>query len=109
MIDLCDALAGGASAVLAVAVLAPQRPAPIVSFAPPPPPIEEPPPSAAVDWPDAFDRRAAGCDAAARLLLAGALDAVRAPWADRLLERALLEEPDPAVRAAIARAVTQRP
>jgi hypothetical protein len=55
-------------------------------------------------WPALVDRSAAHCDADARLDLAGALAAVRAPWADAILQRALDEEPDVHVRAAIAAA-----
>ncbi|MEA2687601.1 MAG: hypothetical protein QOD51_208 [Candidatus Eremiobacteraeota bacterium] len=55
-------------------------------------------------WPALVDARAAGCDAAARLALVDALVAVRAPWADAILQRALDDEPDALVRDAIGAA-----
>ena len=53
-------------------------------------------------WPQRIDARAAGCDRAARIELAEALGAVNAPWAAAILVQALAEEPDEAVRVAIA-------
>ncbi len=52
-------------------------------------------------WPSLVDPRAAGCDAAARWELVDALAAVRAPWAETILVRALDDEPDPDVRNAL--------
>lgn len=69
-----------------------------------------PPPEAvpcAPAWPALVDRSAESCDANARLDLAGALAAVRAPWADAILRRALDEETDERVRAAISAARTR--
>jgi hypothetical protein len=66
------------------------------------PPFSDPPRPSTPHWPALVDPSAAACDAAARLALAGALGAVRTPWAAAILGRALAEETDPAVRAAIA-------
>jgi len=60
----------------------------------------EPPPQSAA-WPLLLDPCAARCDVAARLALVDALAAVRTSWAGAILERALDDEPDPRVRAAI--------
>jgi hypothetical protein len=56
-------------------------------------------------WPVLVDARAARCGAADRVALASALGAVRAPWADAILRRALDDEPDPFVREALAAAL----
>ena len=119
------------TALMAVVIFAPSRgPAPVaVSFAPPPaPPLSEqwepccvepwePPaideavevsPSAVTAtaaWPELVDPRASGCDAAARLGLVEALGAVRTPWAEAILRRALEHESDPAVRGAVVTAL----
>jgi hypothetical protein len=63
-------------------------------------PLAEPPPSVPA-WPALVDPSAALCDAGVRLALVEALAAVRTPWADTILRRALDEEPDACVRAAI--------
>lgn len=99
------------TALLALAIFAPPRAAggPAVSFAPPiAGPVErtlpaEPwQPPGEPSWPGLVDPRAAGCDAAARLALAEALLAVRAPWAEAVLRRAAAEEREPSVLAALA-------
>jgi hypothetical protein len=94
------------TALLALAIFAPQAPAqpPVAAFAPP---VNE----RAVErraepaWPRAIDARAAACDANARLALADALATVRAPWAEAILASALEDEHDPAVRAVIGDAL----
>ncbi len=55
-------------------------------------------------WPALVDPSAAACEAVVRLALVEALAAVRAPWADAILRRALLDETDARVRAALERA-----
>jgi hypothetical protein len=94
------------TALLALAIFAPAaapRP-PAVSYAAP---VTE----RAVErrtepvWPSMIDVRATGCDASARLALVDALAHVRAPWGDAILTRALDDEPDAAVRAAIGDAL----
>ncbi|MBV8299004.1 MAG: hypothetical protein JO083_05630 [Candidatus Eremiobacteraeota bacterium] len=55
-------------------------------------------------WPALVDRRAAGCDAPARLALVEALLAIETPWARAILQRVLDDERDPAVRAAVTAA-----
>lgn len=115
------------TALMAVVIFAPSRvparsgfAAPgAISFAPPPaPPVVErwdPPadpmvspadawPAVAPEaaWPTLVDHRAAGCDAHARCALVDALATIATPWADAILRRALDDEPDAAVRAAIA-------
>jgi hypothetical protein len=99
------------TALMAVVIFAPSRVPALAtaSFAPPPappaidswqPPVHEP---AAPAWPNLIDHRAANCDAAARLGLVEALAAVRTPWSEAILLRALDDEPDSAVRfAAVA-------
>ncbi|MEO7040305.1 MAG: hypothetical protein ABI186_09780 [Candidatus Elarobacter sp.] len=62
----------------------------------------------APSWPERFDPRAAGCDAAARIALIGALAEVRAGWAESLLRSAFGEETDPHVRGALEDALAQR-
>jgi hypothetical protein len=106
------------TALTAVVIFAPSRvPAPAtMSFSPPPAPPAferwEPhppePATASVDaaaWPGLIDRRASGCDAAARRGLVEALASVRTPWSDAILSAALDDEPDPSVRAAVAAAL----
>ncbi|MDQ6942090.1 MAG: hypothetical protein M3169_06185 [Candidatus Eremiobacteraeota bacterium] len=120
------------TALMAVVIFAPARvAAPVTtSFAPPPtPPAMEsweptpaidswtPPPafdsweplaneSAPPAWPTLIDRRAATCDVAGRLGLVEALVAVRTPWSEAILRRALDDEPDPEVHAAVAAALS---
>jgi hypothetical protein len=65
----------------------------------------EPPPSDAPLWPTLVDRRACDCDATARLGLVEALATVRSSWSETILRRALDDEPDPAVRDAVVRAL----
>jgi hypothetical protein len=118
------------TALMAVVIFAPSR-APAsctTSYAPPPapPPFEQwqPPPLEAWDapaepevpvaapetatWPALVDRRAAGCDAAARLDVVEALAAVRTAWSESVLRCALDDEPDAAVRDAVAAALGAR-
>lgn len=59
-------------------------------------------------WPLLIDASAFACDASARRDLADALAALRAPWADAILERARDDEPDDDVRAALRRALEGR-
>ncbi|HWT06646.1 MAG TPA: HEAT repeat domain-containing protein [Xanthomonadales bacterium] len=123
-----------ATALMAVVIFAPSRaPAAVAtSFAPPaaPPAIErceaiaarepwessatiercepispEPPSANAPAWPALIDRRASGCDAAARLGLVEALASVRTAWSQEVLRRALDDENDPTVRAAVVMAL----
>jgi hypothetical protein len=56
-------------------------------------------------WHLLVDPRAAACDAAARWELVDALAAVRAPWAEAILVRALDDESDPDVRNAVRAAL----
>jgi len=111
-----------ATALMAVVIFAPNRAAAMVtaSCAPPPAPpaMERWAPAAEIDlwapldpaphvtrapvWPAAIDPRAAGCDASARLGLVEALATIRTPWSDAILRSALDDEPDPAVRDAVA-------
>jgi hypothetical protein len=81
-------------------------PLPFEAFAPAGVMLLPEPPACAPAWPALVDRSAAACDADARIALADALAAVRAPWADAILRRALDDEPDARVRAAIAAART---
>lgn len=136
LLDVPSLLAVLAALLCAVAMFAPARapkPAP-ASFAPPlaaEPPVErwsppllhdephvtddaewdtftEPPAQAQhATWPLLIDERAFACDAAARRDLVDALAALRAPWADAVLERACAEEPDDGVRAALRRALSR--
>ena len=110
------------TALMAVVIFAPSRvPAEMtMSFAPSPTPpaverwepspvIEcwEPEPAIAHEpaWPALIDRRASGCDAAARMDLVKALAAVRTPWSEAILHRALDDEPDPTVHSAVVEAL----
>ncbi|HEV2642664.1 MAG TPA: HEAT repeat domain-containing protein [Candidatus Elarobacter sp.] len=119
------------TALMAVVIFAPCRvPAPVTtSFAPtasPPPferweplpiahweppaidlcdPLGDDPVAAGPAWVALVDPRASACDAAARLSLVEALASVRTPWADAILRRALDDEPDPGVRAAVVAAL----
>lgn len=114
-----------ATALMAVAIFAPKRPAEAtLSFAPPasraeaeverwsPSPaalpswsIAEPPTPREPAWPSLVDERAAGCDREARLALVDALATVRAAWADSILSHALADETEASVRVAIERAL----
>jgi len=113
------ALAVAGTLLMAVVIFAPVPvPATVtVSFAPPGSPPRELP--FAETWPDAWSDRsssavaaprwpvlldpsAADCDVAARLALVEALRAVRAPWADEILRRALDDEHDDTVREALS-------
>ena len=106
------------TALMAVVIFAPSRvPVPAtMSFSPPPAPsaIErwepfQPEPAGAAEhaptWPALIDRRASGCDAAARLRLVEALASVRTPWSEAILYAALEDESDPSVRAAVVTAL----
>ena len=64
------------------------------------------PAAAPLAWPLLVDPRASACDVGVRLALVDALAAVGRPWAATVLVRALYEEPDAAVRAAIERELT---
>jgi hypothetical protein len=55
-------------------------------------------------WPALVDPSAAACEPVVRLALVEALTAVRAPWADAILRRALLDETDARVLTALERA-----
>jgi hypothetical protein len=111
------------TALMAVVIFAPARvAAPVItSFAPPPAPpaMESWEPPTAIDsweplanepaapvWPTLIDHRAGNCDVAGRLGLVEALVAVRTPWSEAILRRALDDEPDPAVHAAVAAALS---
>ena len=132
LLDVPSLLALLAAVLCAVAIFAPARAArpAAISLAPPlapEPPVErwsppllddEPhvtgdagwetpadPPAVTqrATWPLLIDARAISCDALARCDLVDALAALRAPWADAILERALEDEPDDGVRAALRR------
>ena len=63
--------------------------------------------SASVEqWPALVEATAIACDAAARIDLADALGALRSAWAESILRQAYETEPDPAVRSAIAAALS---
>ena len=112
-----------ATALMAVVIFAPSRVPAVVttSFAPPPAPPatecwERPPATDAWDppatepsaplWPTLIDRRAVDCGVAARVGLVEALAAVRTPWSEAILRRALDDETDPAVHAAVNAALS---
>jgi hypothetical protein len=57
-------------------------------------------------WPALVEATAIACDAAARIDLADALGALRSAWAESILRQAYETEPDPAVRSAIASALS---
>lgn len=63
--------------------------------------LPAPPPA----WPALLEPGAGGCDRAARLALIDALGAVRTPWAEAILERALRDDPDDAVQQGAAAAL----
>jgi hypothetical protein len=95
------------TALMAVVVFAPKAPvAPVVaSCAPPnaPPALERWAPPHASEapepaWPALIEPSAAGCDRAGRLALIDALGAVRTPWAEAILTRAVRDDPDETVR-----------
>jgi hypothetical protein len=65
----------------------------------------DPPRLGVAAWPALVDPRASACDAAARLGLVEALAAVRTPWSEAILRRALADEPDVDVRDAVAAAL----
>ena len=92
------------TALMAVVIFVPSRVATpaTISFSPPPCPsaIARTP-----AWPTLIDRRASGCDAAARLDLIEALASLRTPWSEAVLHGALEDETDPAVRAAVVAAL----
>jgi hypothetical protein len=85
------------TALTAIAIFAPREPARPANVSPLLAPPELPP-----GWPERIDPGAAGCDCATRIELAEALGAVASPWAAAVLRQALDEEPDVAVRVAIA-------
>ena len=79
----------------------------VVIFAPQPEPRAQPAAVVTIAepaWPMLVDPRAHGCDVATRLALADALAAARCEWAAGIVARAVDDEPDPRVRAALARA-----
>ena len=92
------------TALMAVVIFVPSRvpAAATVSFSPPASPSAT---ARTPAWPTLIDRRASGCDAVARLDLVEALASLRTPWSEAVLHGALDDEPDPAVRAAVAAAL----
>jgi hypothetical protein len=109
------------TALMAIVIFAPSRSlAPVsISLSPPPaPPAVErwdaaatmawetaERDSATAAWPTLIDPRAADCDRAARLLLVEALATVRTAWSETILQRAVEDEPDQAVRDAVIAAL----
>jgi hypothetical protein len=95
------------TALMAVVIFVPSRvPAPAtISFSPPASPCAI---ARTPAWPALIDHRASGCDAAARLDLVEALASLRTPWSEAVLNGALDDEPDPAVRAAVVAALGVR-
>ena len=111
------------TALLAIVIFAPRRPAraaATVSYAPPiaPPPVERwspphtddgvfapdlffEPPARTVTWPELVDPAALGAPGQTRANVVEALGALRTPWALAVLERARDEESEPLVRAAL--------
>jgi hypothetical protein len=73
------------------------RPAYAPSAEPGLPPVTPPSPT----WPELVDPRAAGVDPTARRALIEALGSVHAGWARAVLQRALDDESEPALREAI--------
>jgi hypothetical protein len=57
-------------------------------------------------WPALVEATAIACDAHARIDLADALGALQSSWAEAILRQAYETEPDPAVRSAIASALS---
>ncbi len=57
-------------------------------------------------WPALVEASAAGCDVPARIDLADALGALGSTWAESILRQALETEAEPAVRSAIAAALS---
>jgi hypothetical protein len=57
-------------------------------------------------WPALVESGAGACDRAVRLALLDALDALRTPWAEAILERALRDDPDDAVQRRAAAALS---
>ena len=57
-------------------------------------------------WPALVDASAVTCDVPARIDLADALGALQTTWAETILRKAYEVEPDPAVRDAIATALS---
>jgi hypothetical protein len=77
---------------------------------------DEPPPPAAIatvspgpavaGWPMLVGAAPAACDVPARIDIAEALGALASPWSEAVLHEAYDAETDPAVRAAIAAALS---
>jgi len=117
VIELSSALAVAGTGLAAFAILAPRTvallpaaaPAPLSRPRPPsydegwPPPFVAlgPEPPATARWPAWVDPAATGADLQLRGVLIDALGAARTTWARSILERALDDEPDAALRAAI--------
>jgi hypothetical protein len=92
------ALTVAGTALMAVAIFGPFRKP--VDF------DEAPEPAAVAQWPALVEATAVACDVPARIDLADALGALRSAWAAAILRQAYETEPDPAVRSAIASALS---
>jgi hypothetical protein len=99
--SLPTALAVAGTALMAVAIFGPFRK-----------PLDAPEPLTAVEapdavqWPALVEATAVACDVPARMDLADALGALQSAWAESILRQALATELDPAVRSAIAQALS---
>ncbi len=101
------ALALAGTALMALALFGPFRRStaePVEAAAPAPPAVV--PAAASAAWPALVEPSAAACDPQARIDLADALGALRSPWSESILRHAHDSEADPAVRAAIAAALS---
>jgi hypothetical protein len=90
------------TALMALAIFGPFRKPiePAESERPAEPPIGREP------WPALVAATALSCDAPARIDLAEALGSLRSAWAETILQAAYETETDPAVRSAIASALS---
>jgi hypothetical protein len=95
------ALALAGTALLAMAFFGPFRRTSETSDV-----AETPAPGATVLWPALVEASATACDVPARIDLADALGALQTAWAEAILRKAYDTEPDPAVRSAIATALS---
>ena len=98
------ALTVAGTALMAVAIFGPFRKP--IDLAGDPGEAPETPARVVEHWPELVEASAVACDANARIDLADALGTLRSAWADAVLRQAFETETDPAVRSAIASALS---
>ncbi len=101
-----SALAVAGTALMAMAIFGPFRRETVDAGDETPSAAVPAPPALNANWPVLVEASAVACDAGARIDLADALGTLGTPWSESILRQAYESEPDPAVREAIAAALS---